>query len=159
MAWRGMTYGEIAARAGALWLFFFVLYVLFAGNVSGAELAAGAVVAVLVGIFEIGVRGNSERRLHVGPMALRPLAAACGRVPVDTARLLAAFAAVWRPLPTGEFVEAPWPDPAAEANTERRAVAIAAESLAPNAYVILRTAGPGPLLMHRLLPESAEGSP
>lgn len=135
------------------WGVLFAFYLLFTGNGQPAELAAGGAASGLVALFEVARRATSERRIDVAWSWLGVLVPALGRLVVDTHRVGAALlAALLRPAPSGRFREIPFPGGSVTAETAaRRALAIFAVSLAPNAYVVDCDRRKRRLVVHELL--------
>lgn len=139
------------AHAAAVWACFFVLYILFAGQTSLAELATGAVAACLAAVYQLALRSKAGTS-RLGLSALRPLIGAAGAVPRETLRVAAALAqAIAGSAPAGRVRIVNTPAGAAPTGSAGRAIAIAAGSLAPNSFVVATVFGRGEIVVHRLV--------
>src|SRR5579883_99090 len=136
-----------------------VLYLVFVGQLSVAELLAAAGSAVLATLCRRIVARAVDRRFAAPRAPVAALAASVGtRAAADSARLTARFAALLDPERrlSGRFVTQPFRKGGdAPREAARRALAIALASLAPNAFVV--DGARGGLLMHRLLPAGSSG--
>ena len=147
-----------AAHTASALVLLFGFYVLFAGNGQPAELIAGAIVAGLVAAFEAALRSNSDEPMNLSLSALRPVVPAVGKLVRDIFRLSGGLlAAGFRPPPTGDFRRIRFPADAVTTSAAGRAIAIAATSLPPNAYVVASTPGDGKFTVHQLLPDTEKG--
>jgi hypothetical protein len=142
-------------RAAAVtWLIGFGLYLLFAGQVSGPECAAGAIMTSVAAGLVIFL----NRRGHVSMRARAPwgrLAARLGKaVVVDAARVGAAFVrGLYGHNVRGVIMKQPFEiGPVAPEANARRGLVILLGSLAPNGFVLEVQRKPGALLLHRLAP-------
>lgn len=153
-----MSRHAVVHSAPALVLFF-GFYALFAGNGQPAELIAGGFVGGLVAAFEAVLRRNSSERLDFNLSALRPVVPALGKLVLDIFRLSGGLlAAGFGPPPAGTFRRIPFPAEAVTTSAAGRAIAVAATSLPPNAYVVASGPGNRELTVHQLLPDPREGA-
>lgn len=138
------------------------LYLLLAGSTSASELASGAVVALLATLWAGGTRGLAPRRFATAPGHLRAWARALRHLPIATLRT---GAMLWRVAIGGGapgrahrtvFARGPEDDPATRG---RRATALLAASLAPDAYVVRAAPGRGEVLLHALGPVPGDVDP
>lgn len=136
------------------WAALFAVYLLLAGKTSGAELVAGAALAVIATIALTKVRLESGARFELKAAWLRPLAS----VPWQTLRdcfvvLAADCARVFRSRGSGRFSEREFnPGGKDSASSTRRAVVVAAVSVAPNSIVLGIDREAHRLLLHELVP-------
>jgi hypothetical protein len=144
------------ACVAAVWACFFLLYILFAGKFSAAELAAGAVAAGLAAIYQAVLRAKAGAS-RLDPAALRPLLGAVGAVPGETLRVAAALArAIAGSATAGRVRVVAAPAGADPASAAWRAIAIAAASLAPNSFVVATVFDRGEIVAHRLADDPAD---
>ncbi|MFZ3236537.1 MAG: hypothetical protein WA184_14360 [Stellaceae bacterium] len=138
------------AHAIAAWIAFFAFYLLFAGTVEPAKLAAGGACAGLAAVFEAALRAHNERPLDLTLPMLRPLAPASGQLVLDTFRVGAALLAAFRRPPSGRFRTVAVPHGTAAEAPAGRGIAVAAASLAPNSFVVGDGPERGRMLVHQL---------
>lgn len=151
MAKREQPSGKLIAHGIAAWVAFFALYLLFTGTGKPAELAVGGFCAGLVAAFEMALRARSERPLDVGLPMFWPLVPASGQLVLDTFRIAGALLAAFPAPPRGRFCTIALPAGAAIDSPAGQGLAIAAASLAPNAFVVGAGAEGGRLAVHRLV--------
>lgn len=120
------------------WLPLFASYLLFAGSVSAAELAAGAICAALAAGALVILQMKGSGRFPFELCWLARLGKVPWTVVKDFAVWSRAFARrmILRETVPGRFRDWPFaaPDPHAAAKT-RRALVVSAISLSPNTYV------------------------
>jgi hypothetical protein len=143
--------GKLVAHAIATWVTFFALYLLFTGTGQPVELAAGAVGAGLVAIFDAALRARSERPLGIGLAMLYPLVPASGQLVVDTFRVGGGLLAAFGRPPSGRFCTVAAPAGTDAGRPAGRGLAVIAASLAPNSFVVGDGPENGSLLVHRLV--------
>ena len=136
------------------------LYLVFAGQVSGTEIAAGIPAAGLAAAYAgLRQRGESRPMRLRGPwvrLVLSPLASVAGDVARVGAQLLRAVLVPGSRV-AGTISRQPFrPGRAGPADAGRRALVTLASSLAPNGFVLdvapSELGGGHALLMHRLAP-------
>lgn len=143
--------------AVSCWAGLMVLYATLAGSLDGVELAVGAVAAALATVA-VWVSGSRE---HLGRMRwgwwVQVLKRVPGRVVVDSVRVLGA--AVGPGRPGGRLLEVPFERGGDDTEGgSRRALVVAASSIAPNSYVVTvealveREPEERGLLVHQLVP-------
>lgn len=135
--------------------FLFPVYLLLAGTLDWQDLVIGALVAAVSAVATVAAW--RVRRLHFRPRLrwLAPLSRVPGQVLIDCGVV---FAALGRRLFRGQTVEGVFRtipfDPGGDdpESAARRALILAAGSLAPNTYVIDVDRERGFLLVHQLVP-------
>lgn len=147
------------ARTLLTWLTLFALYLLFAGQASGAELCAGALAAIAGALLALYIRRREQRAMRLAAPWTRlvgRVAAALGRdtVAVGAALARAASGRSVRGVMQHQDFEPGGETPEAAG---RRALVILAGSVAPNGFVwqaggAASGGGGGRLLVHRLVP-------
>lgn len=135
-----------------VWLLSLALYLLFAGEISGSELIAGAAAAV----FAAWAAGHTTEphRFRLSPIgAMAAIGQAFGAIPRDTVNVGAALlGALVRRSGTGrgflarECIAESGDD---SERTAQRGLAVLGRSLAPNGYAV--ATWPGALVLHRLV--------
>ena len=140
--------------AGPIWLALFALYLLFAGNASGAELGAAVLAALPGAAFAIYLRRQGHR-----PMRLKaPFARLFWRVTAalahDTMTVgIALIQALLGTKASGVIQRQPFDTRGdSEEQAGRRALVIFAASIAPNSFVVEEDRVS--LVLHRLVPEA-----
>lgn len=143
-----MLLGPVAA------LIFFGFYILFAGEASATEIAAGVPAAIAVAGFTVLLHRVAGRPFRLKAPWLRVLAGPLAALLPDAVRVgRVLLRALWRRPPgaVGSMVRQPFQkggeDPASAA---RRGLVTLGSSLAPNGYVLDIPDGEGALLLHRL---------
>jgi hypothetical protein len=127
------------------WLVLFALYLLFAGQASGAELVAAALIAGLGTLLAAYVR--RRRALH--PRA--PWARLSARVAASLLHDTATVAGALIHAVFGATVRGAAQRQSVTGNEGQQGVATIATSIAPNGFVV--SALEDALLVHRLVPE------
>jgi hypothetical protein len=131
MANKDRLRGKLIAYAGAAWIVFLALYLLFTGTGKPAELAVGGVAAALVTGFGAAARARHESRIKITLPALWQLVPASGQLVVDIFRVAGALLIAFRgPLPAAS-VRSPPPR-------------------SPNAFVVSILPGDSRFTVHRL---------
>jgi multisubunit Na+/H+ antiporter MnhE subunit len=145
----------IILRLIAWWLGLLGLYLLLAGKLSGAEVLAGSVVAVLAVVALSSVRAQSKTRFDWKLAWARPLAGVPWRMISDSVLVLRANCArPFRNRGSGRFSERKFnPGNDHAIARTRRALVAAAISLPPNSYVLAIDRAAGRILVHELVPQ------
>jgi len=142
------------------WVILAGFYLLFAGQVSGSELIAGAPVTIAAAGFAVLLHRTQSRRLRLRAPWLHVTGQTLGALYPDAVRVgRVLLQALWRRPdgPLGVVSLQPFragDDGAADA--ERRAVVTLSSSLAPNGYVLRVLDGEDALAMHRLAPAAPD---
>jgi hypothetical protein len=133
------------------WTPLFALYLLFAGQATGAELCAGLLAAALGTAFQVYLHPSGKRPLQPeapwGRLAAR-VAASVARDTVTVGRALVR-ASLGRPM-DGVIQRQPFA-PGGPMAAGRRGVVILAASVAPNGFVEHLAARDQALVLHRLV--------
>ena len=145
-------------RALAWWLALFGVYLLLAGKTSGAELAAGAALALIATVALTKVRLESGARFDLKAGWLRPLATVPGKMLSDCFVVLAADCArVSRSRGSGRLSEREFnPGRNDPESRTRRALVTAGVCMAPNSIVLAIDREARRLLVHELVPTKDE---
>lgn len=148
--------------AGLGWCAAFGLYLLFAGQPSGSELGAGAVLATLATGWSVLVRrcGSGSfrgRRAHWRPLlaGLRKLLPATLRTGLVLARVATRGGSPGRPM-LQPFARGDRDDPRDRA---RRATALLVASLAPDSFVLRAAPERSEVLLHAIVPPGGDPDP
>jgi hypothetical protein len=147
----------------AVWCVLAACYLLFAGQVSSQEIAAGLVATAPATGFAVLLHRARSRRMRLRApwfrLVGRPLAALFPDVVRVGLRLLRAL---WRPPDgaAGMVARQPFRYGDADAgDAGRRGMTTLALSVAPNGYVMNVPAGDDAVLMHRLAPAVPDPDP
>lgn len=147
--------GKVVVPLLGGWITLFALYMLFSASWQAAELVAAGIAGGLVAAFQAALRRYSADQPGLTLSALRPLGPALGEMARDTFRLSGALlAATVFALPSGRFRIIPAPSGTVPDSGAGRAIAIAAASLAPNAFVVAAGTDPSRFVAHQLLAET-----
>ncbi len=130
---------------------------LFAGQISAAELVAAAVVAWLAALYQALVRLQAGTA-RLSATALGPLSDALLSVVRELPKVgWALAAAILGAPPHGRVRVAAPPNGTVATSSASRAVAIAAASLAPNNFIVAASFGADTLVVHRLVEQPRSG--
>jgi multisubunit Na+/H+ antiporter MnhE subunit len=153
---RARQLAGVAARLVASWVALAALWLVLDDTVAFPELMTGAVAALIGAVAAEVVHSQNLVRLRVEPRWLRYLWRPLLRLLPDTVRVLRVLLGqlVLRRPARGQFraVRFQAARPAGADDTARRALAKAASSFAPNAYVIAVDAEHDLMLVHQLDP-------
>jgi len=149
---------QTAARLGSVaieWIVLFLLWLLYVGQWSRAELITGAAAALLAATASEAVRGQNLARFYPATHWVFLL----GRLPLDVLRDCGRLTQVFfrwlffATPPASDFSEVEFPGEGDDARADaRRALAGGALSLPPNSFVIGIDRQRNRILLHNLTP-------
>ena len=141
-------------RALWWWLGLLLIYLLLASETGGAELSAGALLALVATVALTAVRRVSGVRFELKSAWLRPVATVPLRVVTDSFVVLAANCRrPFRARGSGRFSEREFnPGNDHPSSRTRRALVTTAVSLTPNSVVVAVDRAGHRLLVHELVP-------
>ncbi|HEY6434145.1 MAG TPA: hypothetical protein VIZ17_19395 [Acetobacteraceae bacterium] len=132
----------------------FLLYLLFAGQITAPELTAAALTALAAAAYHLNIRRHAHRHFRFSapwPRLARRIAFTLARdIALVGWGLIHTIAG--HPPRAGEARQPFEPGGLTEPAAGHRAIAVLAASVAPNSYVIEVLEPPAGLLMHHLVP-------